>query len=131
MKRVLLVTTLIAGMSGSPASDAQTFNKLDKPYLELREAYSDHDAARAYATDAIYNELYDETSPRLLAGREAITRSFMEMFSQLSRDGKASQLDLNFRLVTRQATPDGSADVGLYRLHIGEGQSRASLYERF
>ena len=134
MNRLLLAFVAISAMTCGSASHAQTPSRIDQPYLELREAYGAHDAeraARAYAEDAIYNELYDETSPRLLAGRGAIASSFKDMFQQFSNIGQKSPLDLNFRLVTRHASPNGTSDVGLYRLQVGEGQERSMIYGRF
>lgn len=134
MNRLLLAFVAISAMSCGSASHAQTPSKIDQPYLELREAYGAHNAeraARAYAEDAIYNELYDKTPPRLLAGRDAITESFKDIFQQFSNDGQASPLDLNFRLVTRHPSPNGTSDVGLFRLQVGEGQARSKIYGRF
>ena len=134
MNRLLNALLAISAMSFGSASYAQTPSRIDQPYSELREAYGAHDAeraARAYAYDAIYNELYDETPPRLLAGRGAIASSFKDMFDQFSNNGQKSPLDLNFRLVTRHASPNGTSDVGLYRLQVGAGRERSMIYGRF
>ncbi len=124
----------MVAMICSAGCPAQTPSTGDEPYMQLREAYSTHNpelAASSYGEEAIYSELYDDTSPRLLAGRDEITRSFKDMFVQFSSDGAPLPLDLNFRLVTRHPLPDGRSDVGLYRLRVGEGSESAYIYGRF
>lgn len=109
---------------GASAASAQPS---DDPFARLRDAYAARDAeaaAAAYADDAVYAELYPESPPNLLAGREAIRRNFAAFFAALPADGP---VDLNFRLLRRTA----SEASGYYRLRFGSGDAATVHYGRF
>jgi dienelactone hydrolase len=119
---------LVAGPASTAASED------DRPYLQLREAYAQSDpdkAAAAYTDQATYTELYPNTTPVLRVGKKAIRDGFAGIFNQFGPPSRSNPIDLNFRLVSRQKTTGGNADVGYYRLTVGRGSAAHRYYGAF
>lgn len=103
------------------------------PYLALRNAYAQRDAAAAaaaYAPNAVYREQYDGSKPVLRSGRQAIEEGFEALFAQFEPPEESVPLDLNFRFEARADGADGS-DKGVYRLSVRAGAQTQSYYGRF
>ncbi len=119
---------LLAG-SASNATDEN-----DAAYAQLRDAYAKGDAAlatAAYSEQAVYTELYPNMVPVLRIGKTAIRKGFSEMFAQFGPASLSNPVDLNFRIISRQITTNGTADTGIYRLTIGKGNSAQNYYGGF
>jgi alpha/beta superfamily hydrolase len=85
------------------------------PFLVLRQAYADHDAAAAagaYSANAVVVYAYEGVPEERHVGRRAIEQSFAAFFNQF----RADSLDLNFRFAHR----DARGASGIYRLRIGD-----------
>lgn len=92
------------------------------PFVVLRQAYADHDAAdaaSAYSADAIVVYAYEGAPQERHEGRAAIEQSFAAFFAQFP----AESLDLSFRFAHR----DAERASGVYRLSVGDHVS----YGRF
>jgi ketosteroid isomerase-like protein len=105
----------------------------DDPYRQLRDAYAAADAdaaARAYASDAVYQELYPGAAPVQRSGREAIAAHFAALFDTLGLRNAGAHADLDFK---RSDAVDGPAslrsEAGFYRLTVTGADGRRQSYD--
>lgn len=127
MTHVLLRTLLATAMALIATSAAAD------PYLALRKAYADRDAAAAaaaYAPNAVYRENYEGAKLVIRKGRPAIEKGFEAIFAQFGPREERVPLDLNFRFASRAAGADGY-DKGVYRLSVRMDGETQSYFGRF
>ncbi len=101
----------------------------DNPYAALREAYLTRDAAlatSAYTPAAVLTYKSDGGRTTTYRGHDEIQQSFQDFFDGVD---SARRLDINFRVVSREARGSTIEEHGVYRLRAGSGFTGYGSFE--
>ena len=115
------------------SSQDKSRENADEIYKKFAAAYDKQDAdaaANLYTSDAFLVQLYEDSLPSSIVGRDKIKQSFADFFQNFS--GKKTRLNITFKIADRKTVRDEIFDNGFYQLELITAKNeKSSAFGKF